>query len=487
MRYIVLLLLICNTSLAVTIETSDSKMAIRPFGYIAPRPPPTDCVIQVTEKIEFKANQVCGYTDWTSAVVNLPKKLLSLDYWRDIATNLVDDALNTALAVSGALPSMLACTASPTFCSLLNKAEGLAQANLKFTFDTCEILESLSDFTKSQFNSLSNCVKNKVKKGIDKSVAIDQCAIASGSDRSETNEENLIYDPSSLSHKVCQLNTRQHSGISEKKGTIYTVSETVCKWSESLGGIKIEAGVKTHVGGTHQKGESPVESKYEDELEKTTNFLIDLVELMHQIRFGRKPYDEKGPQPREKVISHQDVQKKLKMSSDGKILTSGKDNESVKLPPIYRVTSSHSPALMISPATLYELVDTIPSNRSPKKMYSEGSMSQIALALEPLIQSTAFANTQDLTHKWLSLVRESCTHADMQSVAAQDDCQYRMKKIKESIRNLEKRYDTDLKHLSAQARFYAEVDKIKQGRIHVYKRPESAGPDEILSPLDLMK
>ena len=487
MKYFVLIWLISKTAFAVTINSSDPKTPIRPFGYIAPRPPTTGLAVNFQDELKVTANQVCGYTDWTSAVVDLPKKLLSLGYWKNFGEKVLKDARDTALAVTGAIPSMLVCNASPTFCSIVNKAEAMAQANLKFTVDACEVLESLNDFTKSQFNLHSDCVKKEVEAGKTPSVAIDLC-IRNDKDERKNHPHNhakkTIYDPKTLNNKICQLKERVGS-TSSGKG--YTVSETICQWSKSFGGIKIEAGAKVRVAGTFQKI-SPAEKKYEEGLEKTSHFIIELVDLMHQIRFGRGQHEGDGPQPRQSVVHHPKVLKLIRMNLDGSIPQSQVKSESDNhLPPIYRVSSSNSPALMVSPATLYELVDAIPPNQEPIKMYEMGSMSQIALALEPLIQSIAFAHAQDFSQKALDAHHEVCSDPDLQSAGGQEDCQYRIEKINRSMKSLEKRYDADQKHLSAQALYYAEVQKIRQSRITIHERPESAMKDEMHSPQELLR
>mgnify|MGYP003332480391 FL=1 len=96
---------------------------IAPFGLSSGQPPRTSTVQIVDAQIGFKAAQVCGYTDWTTAQVHLPMQLLSKKYWEDVGQKLGQKAREVVYQISGALPSMIACNISPQFCSVYNQAE----------------------------------------------------------------------------------------------------------------------------------------------------------------------------------------------------------------------------------------------------------------------------------------------------------------------------------------------------------------------------
>ncbi|MCB9229706.1 MAG: hypothetical protein H6618_08855 [Deltaproteobacteria bacterium] len=491
MKHLAWLLILGGTAFATTITTHEGNTLIRPFGYIAPRPPATARTVDLEfDVFDFTAQQVCGYTDWSSAVIKLPKQLLSTEYWRRIGNNLRQQALNSVLAISGALPSMLACNASPTFCAILNKAEMLAQANLRFTFDSCQMLEELNDATKSQFQSLRGCVKSKVDGGDDSSVALDKCTLGDGDPSSKDKINNAIkfvtdnYRSELLDKKLCR--DVDHKGYSSSD-RVYTVAETACHWSKSLGGISLSAGTKFRQGGTF--AQSPGEKLYEERIKKTSLFIIELLDLMHDIRFGKGQYSSEGPSPRQKVVLHSDVLRKIKMRPNGEIIGVCYNNDqnckpNVKdLPPIYRLSTTGSPpALMIAPATLYELVDLIPAGTSPGREYKMSSMSQIAFAIEPLIQSTSYAHVQEVNQEAISRLIEACGEAKMQSQAAQEDCHFRLSRLNQSMKNLEKRYDSDRKHMAAQALYYAELEKIKHSRITIQNDSITSSKDPTQPP-----
>lgn len=495
MKYFVWLLAFSGTSLAAVISTNDGNTLIRPFGYIAPRPPATARTVDIDFDIfDFSAQQVCGYTDWSSAVVKLPKQILSADYWKRIGKNLGQQAVNSVLAISGALPSMLACNASPTFCSILNQAEALAQANLKFTFDSCQMLEELNDATKSQFQSFRGCVKKQVGDGDDSSIALEKCTIGDDEPKSKDKINNSTkvvednYKSETLNKKICQ-DVRHHGYSSSNK--VYTVSETVCNWSESIGGISFSASAKFRQGGTF--AESPGEKLYETRLKTTTTFTIELLDLMHDIRFGKGSYSNEGPMPRHKVVNHPDVLKKINMHPNGKIIGVCYDDDDKNckpkvsdLPPIYRLSTTGSPpALMITPASLYELVDIIPARTSPGMEYKSSAISQMAFAIEPLIQSTSYSHAQEVNQEAISRHVEACGEADMKSVSAQEDCSFRISKLKQSMENLEKRYDSDRKHMAAQSLYYAELEKIRQSSVRIHDTNTPRRTDPIQPPQEL--
>lgn len=70
------------------VETPQS-MIVAPFGFPADQPPPPGSVINLADfDVGYTAQQVCGYTDWSTLQLRLPKKLLSKDYWKNVGTGL---------------------------------------------------------------------------------------------------------------------------------------------------------------------------------------------------------------------------------------------------------------------------------------------------------------------------------------------------------------------------------------------------------------
>ncbi len=479
------------------IGTYYGQTLYRPFGYIAPRRPPAGVrTVSLDDlRIEFSAKQVCGYTDWSTAVIAFPKKILSAEYWRGVGEEIKAKAINSVLAISGALPSMLACNASPTFCTIMNRAEALAQANLKFTFDSCQMLEGLADKTKAQFQSLGSCVQNEVNaKSREPSAALDRCSVGNrdpnsvnSQDKAEQAKKNVKekYDASKLTKKACG----EHSYPSYMSSShAYSISEYSCQWLQKVfPGITIEAGAQFRHGGTFSA--SPAEDAYDEHIEKTTVYLISLVDLMHDVRYGLNNYAGDGPKPRHLVVRHPSVLKMLGYRSDGKLNGicypddgSSCKNDISKLPPIYKLSSgTNLPSMMVTPEMLFEIVELIPTRTTVTKEYRQGD-SHVALALEPLVQSVSYTRAQDLSKDLIVRIKTGCKDPDMQSAAAQQDCDERLERLTQSQKNLEVRADSDRKHLTAQAQYYNEVTKMRGERIRINGDKGSGFFDPITEP-----
>ncbi len=486
-----------NIALGEVYGTYYGQTLVRPFGYIAPRPPANAHQVDLGDiKITFNANQVCGYTDWSTAVIGLPKQILSGKYWQGVGDQIKKEAISSVLAISGALPSMLACTASPTFCAIMNRAEALAQANLKFTFDSCQMLEGLSDTTKSHFGPLASCVQSYVTQGKDQSQALDLCSVGDRSPDSVSSKEKIkeaqkhVSDPyksEKLTDRLCQ---ERKSARYRSSSHAYTVTEHSCSWIKSfLPGISVEATAKFRHGGTFSN--SPAEDTYDDFLKKSSLFLVKVLDTMHAIRYGKAPYNSQGPKPRHLVITHSEVKKLLGQRSDGKLVGvcypedgSSCQNDISKLPPVYKFSSGTSlPALMISPALLYELVELIPNNSTPSDEYGK-EMSRVSLALEPLVQSISYTNTQDILKDSIMRIRRTCNDPDFKSQPALEDCNSRLDNLNQEKENLKNKNESNKENLIAQMQYYGEVDKIKSSRIKTNETHGKQDFSEFMSPKD---
>lgn len=494
---LVLMFLLTTAVLAEEIGTYYGLTLYKPFGYLSPRRPPAGArTVSLDDlRIEFSAKQVCGYTDWSTAVIAFPKKILSAEYWRDVGEEIKTKAINSVLAISGALPSMLACNASPTFCTILNRAEALAQANLKFTFDSCQMLEGLADKTKAQFESLRSCVQNDVNsKNKQPSAALDRCSVGNrdpgsvnSKDKAEQAKRNVQekYNANKLTDKACS----EHSYPSYTSSAhAYSISEYSCQWLKKVfPGITIEAGAQFRHGGTFSA--SPAEDAYDEHIEKTTTYLVALVDLMHDIRYGLRNYAGDGPKPKHIVVRHSAVLKTLGYRSDGKLVGicypddgNSCKNDISKLPPIYKLSSgTNLPSVMVTPEMLFEIVELISPKTSVTNEYKKGD-SHIALALEPLIQSVSYTRAQDLSKDLIVRIKTGCKEPDMQSAAAQQDCEERLERLEQSQKNLEVRLESDRKHLSAQVQFYNEVFKMKGERVRVNGDKRSGFFDPVTEP-----
>ena len=122
----------------------------------------------------------------------IPKKLLTKDYWKNVGTQTVNRAKEAVQAISGALPSMLACNVSPTFCHIMNHAEMLATAEAQLTFDTCQMLDGIGNVDMLQSEGLRQCIKQATSNGIPAGEAREYCLVndnnPNGSKKSQASE-----------------------------------------------------------------------------------------------------------------------------------------------------------------------------------------------------------------------------------------------------------------------------------------------------------
>lgn len=91
---VILFLFVSSLGAARVVGNYYGQTIIQPFGYMAPRPPATTRTVAIDDiKFGFSAQQVCGYTDWSTATIHLPKQLLSKEYWSKIGNNLKQQAV----------------------------------------------------------------------------------------------------------------------------------------------------------------------------------------------------------------------------------------------------------------------------------------------------------------------------------------------------------------------------------------------------------
>jgi hypothetical protein len=150
---------------------------IAPFGFPSSQPPPRGSVINLADyQVGLEAQQVCGYSDWSTIQLRQPKKLLSKEYWHHIGKGLQDEATRLAMSLTGALPSMLACNVSPTFCHVFNQAELMSAFEGQLTFNTCQMLDGVANTSMTQAESLRNCINHQMQgRSLTASEARERC------------------------------------------------------------------------------------------------------------------------------------------------------------------------------------------------------------------------------------------------------------------------------------------------------------------------
>ena len=89
---------------------------------------------------------------------------------------------------------MLACNVSPTFCHILNQAELMSAFEAQLTFDTCNILEGVSNVSMLQSSSLKNCIKKVLnsRKDLSPGAAREACLVNDNNAGSVISKQDII-------------------------------------------------------------------------------------------------------------------------------------------------------------------------------------------------------------------------------------------------------------------------------------------------------
>ena len=477
MRYLIFLSMALSSpvSLAETIRSNSEATIVKPLGMWEHRqPPPRNKTVVIADpKIDFSAQQVCGYTDWTTAAIQVPKDILTADYWGKNLENAKNEAVDSLLAISGALPSMLACNASPTFCHVLNQAKALAQSELSFTMDSCKVLDGLANQENLQNEGLRACIQDVTSsRNFSARQAREFCItggdVGPGKEKAFQNVAGEvtrdIYSSEIFEEAACKESKSQAYNSSHFS---YTVSKKSCEWlAELFPGVTVKAKASLLTGGTFQ----PVaEKKYTETVRKTNDYLVEIVDIMHRLRYGLPPYASTGPLPPHKVLKHPDLAEKLGLDKNGKLKAlcvrgSGDSCEADidQIPPVYRLSADGTePVLLIDPATVFELVSLVGPNSTADAEFSKRP-SHLELIITRLSQAASYTKTNDVLSATLSRTLKACKgHPDLSSASAQKDCNLKISLLEAEKNSLATRRETDKDFLIAQMQFYKEVERAK--------------------------
>ncbi len=273
-----------------------------------PQPPLTGTVKLIDAKIGISATQVCGYTDWTTAQIHLPQQLLSKEYWAGVGKDLQKQAVAVVENIGGAIPGMLVCNMSPTFCNLYNQAEMMAAFETQLTFDTCQVLEGVNDVTRASTEYLSSCVKKKTSgsenvPAMNNSKAREQC-INSDADASHNKSSSLTTaaegeDRFTMAEFVKSLfpdlvvegmkttdNKYTYAIDGNKNLNKYRNVQTANLFKQLIPGVTLTAGFRTVHGGSEQT----IDTELRAEALEIYNELKDILVAMYDLKIkGMKP------------------------------------------------------------------------------------------------------------------------------------------------------------------------------------------------------
>ena len=341
----------------------------RPFGIRRANPPRISGITIVDEKIGIEAKQVCGYTDWTTAQITLPKKILSKTYWKNLGKKIMDEAKHTAMALSGALPGMLACNMSATFCHIFNQAELMAAFENQLTFDSCQILDGVSNISGLQNQLLADCIQKVLAKDQSQTPgqARELCLVTNNGEITKESKNTKIesvigggelFKMDEFLLKLYPDKVKTKKGILSTSGNHkYTRSTSTYKMMKDLfPGVTLNSRFVITKGGTFRP---TIEKEVQEEAQKIHDEVIIILTEM------KKWYDNQ-------YHDEEIIERSSKIWRDKKRWEKEKT-----LPPIYREsTEGTAPTLLIPPEQILQLVPLSKNTDLIKKLV--GQISKLA-------------------------------------------------------------------------------------------------------------
>lgn len=418
---------------------SQEDFVYAPFGIKARQPPSSGVVQMLDVQMGIKAQQVCGYTDWTTAQLTLPKQLLSKTYWKNIGKNLEKQALKSVMDIAGALPSMLACNASATFCMIMNQSELMAGFETNLTWNTCNALEGVSNTIKYGDINLAKCISKKTNAGESPSSAREGCinGVNVGGEGGTSKDEKLanayqdqvpsfdinkLFDrmfPTSANEKDSSGNTIRTIDVNGKN---YTRISKEKKLALSLfPGIDINSTIVVTHGGTFSP---PVENAQEETQNKTKTYIIEKVRQINV-------YVKKG------MTATQALHECEKNECDWNLSNLKKQNKAV--PPIALESQDpgSEPTYLITPEQILSLTAILNNHNE-----TIGN-AKLDLAAERLSSSVSYTKTFNLISGIQRKVSDACRSPDFNNELANKYCKESREKLNDEIVFLKNKQDSE--------------------------------------------
>ena len=440
-------------------EDSRGKV-VAPFGFPSSQPPARGFVINLADyQVGLEAQQVCGYTDWSTIQLTLPRKLLSKDYWQNIGEGLQAEATRLAMSLTGALPSMLACNVSPTFCHVFNQAEMMSAFEGQLTFNTCQMLDGVANVSMTQAESLRNCVSSKMRgTKITASEAREMCLtnpnradLAKSEKISRTSSQG---DPDSSFSMTSFVKAIFPDSVSQPGGATYSLGSGTYRYSrlhqskmlmtELFPGIEIRQKSSIMRGGTFNPTvERVIVSRTQTAKEK----IVIVLKAM-------KSLQDQGYAPAQ-IIERTRSQWEDRGSWDQR----GEPS------PLYRSRSDGGePTILITPEQLVLLLSLAkPGERDPEKAIDTPEMKQV---VDRLSESVSHVQVNDLLAEIYSRTLDRCRRDPAyQGAVAQENCKAILERTKGEIEILAYKRDAERQARTVQIETGAIVRDVQNQRL----------------------
>lgn len=457
--------------------TDGSNTVYYPFGITTSQPPDPTNVITIKAGIGVTAKQVCGYTDWSSAALVLPTQLLSADYWSNVSSQLQSQAIQLVTNLSGALPQMLACNVSPTFCHVLNVAQEMAQQEFQFTANTCKMLDNVSDALPKN-TALASCIQNvlanKTHQISDPGQAREYCIVSNGntgdynakianvSSNAGTNVygynskkvlNSICPETSSSSYYTSGLSPNYNSGVNS-----YSQITDTCSFAGQLfPGFDVSYTGRVTQAGTFQ---TTVNSLVEKNQKQMSDDILVVVNQMYSSY-------RKGKAPNQVITDASSNWSQSTMAAN-------------KRAPLYmRATSDGSnPQFLIPPQQMYQLAQLVDptingGSSSPASIVQanyKNPSSPFKQALDRVVGTSSYISVLDSMNDLRSRVVDACSSSsDLQGEAAQANCQMMQAKLSAQMQYLQSRIEAEQSVIAMQKDMNNYVQSVMTERNNVQR------------------
>lgn len=435
-----LLILVALPAQAIDVHHTRDNVVVRPFGIDSRQPPDPSHVVQLpSATFSISANQVCGYTDWTSLQLDLPKKLLSKQYWANIHSELVKRAKKVVLDMTYALPGVLTCNISPTFCHVFNQAEMMASFEGELSLETCKILDGVANQKGLMHESLWQCKQRELSKNSQLSdrEARERCIRESTTPKSQSEQINNGAQGAEPTFRMDKFLDELFPGkIGQidynKNNFVYSRRQrTKNLFKELFPGVEVRGSAVVRNGGTFQ----PV---IENHLAKETRLVRGTVS---RILKEMKKHHVKG-------FNGKDVIAKSKHIWANK----EKWKQNQRPSAIYRSPyDGAEPTFLIRPEQIYGLLPL-----------AEGDIDQnraLGQAIDRMSQGVAFLKLQDHLFDIQTRAAEECYSEKNQGAVAQTNCEQILRRTKMSMEFLEHKMLAEERAIKIQR----EIDQMVEG------------------------
>ena len=436
-KILLITLFISGIANAFEIKRTSSETQVYVFGIPGTQPPTRDSVKTIRVDFGATSKQVCGYTDWSTTIATLPNKILSGKYWEGIATDVLKEVEDTAMAIAGALPSMLACNVSPTFCSVMNNAKLLSQFEFGYTVKACDVLEGLGDHLIFD-EKLKSCMeKSSNDSSKQPGQRREKCIKELAGDSSDKKFEMFKYDE--FLNTICPGSVIgvNKSDFFYGNRKIYSRHERTCKFlQEIFPGVEIFASNRTIREGTFQ---GTVEEVFRNILAETVDSVVSAVKEINDERStsAKRPHEIIGKfaEKWEKENKVKDTNPDEKTHQKG-FMRSSNDN--------------FNGDFLIPPEQIFQFSLLLNDREDPSAAYKKRG-SAFRVAVDRAARSASHIKMLDNLGDSLNVVQTGCLgNSKLQNPMAKENCQYLTGHLQSEISLLNTRIQTERELIRSQ-------------------------------------